>query len=181
MKKSDLEKYLPEEFPDFNRWEAGIPKYRTPLIKRLDSLEIGKNPGRWNRAALYEIVLWELNRFPEIDDSLLRDLEKAVEIPPGEHRQGKDLLLRLLGCRCVGLTMATAILRFLNPETFQVLNARNGFLVLGTADLPSEPEELAELYFRYLDELRKLTGKGFDFRIADRMLYQIDKRSGRKL
>ena len=30
-------------------------------------------------------------------------------------------------------------------------------------------------------ELRKLTGDGFDFRFADRLLYQVDKAPGRKL
>ena len=77
--------------------------------------------------------------------------------------------------------MATAILRFVNPGTFQTLNARNGFVVLGAGEIPSRPEEAADYYFRYLDELRKLTGDGFDFRFADRLLYQVDKATGRKL
>ena len=142
---------------------------------------LGSRPENWTRAALYEIVLWELNRYPEIDDTLFRDLAGAAKIAPGKHREGKELFLRLLGCRNVGLTMATAILRFVNPGTFQTLNARNGFVVLGAGEIPSRPEEAADYYFRYLDELRKLTGDGFDFRFADRLLYQVDKATGRKL
>ena len=181
MKRCDLDKALPEGIRSFDEWEAKIPKYQTPLMKRLDSLDLGSRPENWTRAALYEIVLWELNRYPEIDDTLFRDLAGAAKIAPGQHREGKELFLRLLGCRNVGLTMATAILRFVNPGTFQTLNARNGFVVLGAGEIPSRPEEAADYYFRYLDELRKLTGDGFDFRFADRLLYQVDKATGRKL
>ena len=181
MKRCDLDKALPEGIRSFDEWEAKIPKYQTPLMTRLDSLDLGSRPENWTRAALYEIVLWELNRYPEIDDTLFRDLAGAAKIAPGKHREGKELFLRLLGCRNVGLTMATAILRFVNPGTFQTLNARNGFVVLGAGEIPSRPEEAADYYFRYLDELRKLTGDGFDFRFADRLLYQVDKATGRKL
>lgn len=77
--------------------------------------------------------------------------------------------------------MATAILRFVNPETFQTLNARNGFVVLGREPPAERPEDISEYYFHYLDELRKLTGNGFDFRFADRLLYQVDKADGHQL
>ena len=42
-------------------------------------------------------------------------------------------------------------------------------------------DEAADFYFNYLDELHKLTGDGFNFEYADRLLYQIDKLSGHKL
>lgn len=181
MNRQDLDRKLPDGIANFNEWEAAIPKYRTALMKRLDSLDLAGRPENWTREALYEIVLWELNRYPEIDEELFRDLARAAEIPPGEHRRGKDLLLRLLNCRNVGLTMATAILRFVNPETFQTLNARNGFVVLGQDPPSNQPEDIPEYYFHYLDELRKLTGNGFDFRFADRLLYQVDKADGHRL
>ncbi len=183
MTRKELDLALPPGIKDFNEWEKSIPKYRTKLMERLDSLDLKENPGNWNRASLYEIVLWELNRYPEIDDALFADLGKAAEIPPGEHRRGKELLLRLLDCRNVGVTMATAILRFVNPETFQTMNARNSHVVLGGENDPPEkpPEAIADYYFRYLDELRLLTGDGFDFRYADRLLYQVDKATGREL
>lgn len=181
MTGSELNKALPEGVKDFNEWETKIPKYQNALTKRIDALGLGEHPENWTRAALYEIVLWELNRYPEIDDDLFRDLAGAAKIGPGSHRKGKELFLRLLACRNVGLTMATAILRFVNPETFQTLNARNGFVVLGEEEIPADPEEAAEYYFHYLDELHKLTGDGFDFRFADRLLYQVDKANGHKL
>ncbi len=188
MDRKQLDAMLPPGVNSFDEWETQIPKYQTPLMKRLDSLNPAENPGGWTREALYEIVLWELNRFPEIDDSLFEALRGAASIPNGAHREGKELLFRLLRCRNVGLTMATAILRFVNPRAFQTLNARNGRVVLGDAPYPSASvvdekylDACADFYFRYLDELNRLAGDGFDFRWADRLLYQLDKASGRKL
>lgn len=188
MERKQLEAMLPAGINSFNEWEKQIPKYQTPLMKRLDALNLMETPGNWSREALYEIVLWELNRFPEIDDSLFEALRGAADIPHGGHRQGKSLLFRLLQCKNVGLTMATAILRFVNPNTFQTLNARNGHVVLGDVPYPSAStvnekylDECADFYFHYLDELCRLAGDGFDFRFADRLLYQLDKNSGRKL
>lgn len=188
MKRSSLDKALPEGMKNFNEWEKSIPKYQTDLMKKIDGLEIKKHPKNWTREALYEIVLWELNRFPEIGDELFHELKKLADVAPGKHRQGKDIFCKLLNCKNVGLTMATAIMRFVNPDTFQTLNARNGYVVNGK-EAPAEPnklnqkylDEISEYYFEYLDKLHELTGNGFDFRIADRMLYQIDKASGRKL
>ncbi len=184
MDRAQLDALLPPGVESFNHWEREIPKYRTALMQRLDGLDIAGKPDTWTREALYEIVLWELNRFPEIDDTVFESLRQAATIPPGKHRQGKAQLQALLQCRNVGLTMATAILRFVNPGTFQTLNARNGHVVLGDVAYPSstaDPDACADFYFRYLDELCRLTGDGFDFRYADRLLYQIDKASGRKL
>ena len=85
-------------------------------MKRLDSLDLGSRPENWTRAARYEIVLWELNRYPEIDDALFRDLAGAAKIAPGKHREGKELFLRLLGCRNVGLTMACLLYTSPSPR-----------------------------------------------------------------
>lgn len=76
----------------------------------------------WTRTALYEIVLWELNRFPGIDDALFMERGKTAEIPPEDFRSVKETLCRLLACNHVGITMAMAILRFINPETFQTMD-----------------------------------------------------------
>ena len=99
MKRCDLDKALPEGIRSFDEWEAKIPKYQTPLMKRLDSLDLGSRPENWTRAALYEIVLWELNRYPEIDDTLFRDLAGAAKIAPGKHREGMS---SFCGCSAAG-------------------------------------------------------------------------------
>ena len=189
MKESDLRRLLPDGIADFNDWHAQISKYNTPLMRHLDSLDIPEKKENWTRTALYEIVLWELDRFPGIDDALFMDLGKAAEIPPEDFRKVKETLCRLLACNHVGMTMATAILRFINPETFQTMNRRNAHVVMPAAMFPEPPSKpgrdyydtACEFYFKYLAELRKLSCDGFEFRIMDRRLYQIDKASGRKL
>ena len=64
MKESDLRRLLPDGIADFNDWHAQISKYNTPLMRHLDSLDIPEKKENWTRTALYEIVLWELDRFP---------------------------------------------------------------------------------------------------------------------
>ncbi len=189
MEKSDLHRLLPEGVADFNDRHARIGKYNTPLMQHLDSLDIPEKKENRTRAALYEIVLWELNRFPGIDDALFMELGKAAEISPDGFRKVKKTLHRLLACNNVGLTMATAILRFINPETFQTMNRRNAHVVMPSAVFPIPPSKpgnayydaACEFYFKYLEELRRRAGNGFEFRIMDRMLYQADKASGRRL
>ena len=160
MKESDLRRLLPDGIADFNDWHAQISKYNTPLMRHLDSLDIPEKKENWTRTALYEIVLWELDRFPGIDDALFMDLGKAAEIPPEDFRKVKETLCR-----------------------------RNAHVVMPAAMFPEPPSKpgrdyydtACEFYFKYLAELRKLSCDGFEFRIMDRMLYQIDKASGRKL
>ncbi len=45
--------------------------YQSELTQRLDAL----NPDDFDREILYEIVLWKLNRFPQIDDTLIDKLK----------------------------------------------------------------------------------------------------------
>ena len=68
MKESDLRRLLPGGIADFKDWHAQISKYNTPLMRHLDSLDIPEKKENWTRTALYEIVLWELDRFHQSGD-----------------------------------------------------------------------------------------------------------------
>lgn len=60
-----------------NIWEDDPKKlmleynYQSDLTSKLDDL----STEFFDRETLYEIVLWKLNRFPQIDDNLLEDLK----------------------------------------------------------------------------------------------------------
>ncbi|NMD85294.1 hypothetical protein HF882_01715 [Victivallis vadensis] len=190
MDREELNRYLPPEYRDFNDWCAHIPKYNSGLTVKIDAFNLPEHPESWSREKLYEIVLWELNRYPQIDDALFAELGRIAGLKRADARKAAPTLKKLLQCRNVGLTMATAILRFINPAVFQTMNRRNFHVVLGSEEeYPDPPAKLTpafldrvcDCYFRYLEALRELTGDGFDFEVADRMLYQVDKASGRKL
>ena len=89
MDRRDLDRKLPDGVANFNEREAAIPKYQTALMKRLDSLALANRPGNWTREALYEIVLWKLNRYPEIDEELFQTWPAPRKFRRGNIAGGK--------------------------------------------------------------------------------------------
>jgi len=67
-------------------------EYQPQLTQELDAL----NPDEFNREKLYEIILWKLNRFPQIDDELLVKIQTLSKLQPKEHRSSKETLKELL-------------------------------------------------------------------------------------
>jgi hypothetical protein len=79
--------------------------------------------------------------------------------------------------------MASTILRFLNPQTFQIIDDRSyRVLCPKKPKYPSKPPTLndyyvdtsVELYCEYLDELHRVASKNLPFDLADRILYRLD-------
>jgi hypothetical protein len=85
---------------------------------------------------LYEIILWKLSRFVWFDDAVLPQLRAARSIPPGEHRQAEPLLRALLHAKGARLAMASTFLRFVNPETFQIMDERAFRMLLPDEEVP---------------------------------------------
>jgi hypothetical protein len=160
--------------------------YQPELTKKLDSLCADE----LNREMLYEIVLWKLNRFPWFDCSLLEKLKSVKQIKAGDHREVGSTHTEMLRCPGVALPMASTILRFINRDTFQIIDDRVYRIVHpGKAKYPNKPTKLnalyldnsAKIYFDYLDELRKLCGPTLPFAKADRILYQLDIEIGNQI
>ena len=72
----------------------------------------------------YQIILWKLNRFPQIDDELLVKIQTLSKLKPKAHRSSKETLKELFACHGIRLPMASTILRFINPSTFQIIDDR---------------------------------------------------------
>jgi hypothetical protein len=149
------------------------------LTDKLDTL---KARG-FDRETLYEIVLWKLGRFPELEDSLIEDLKSVDKLRPKQHRKARELISRLLRTPGIGLPMASAVLRFLNPQTFQIIDDRSyRVLCPRKPKYPSKPRALndhfvntsVEIYCEYLDELHRVASKNLPFDLADRILYRLD-------
>lgn len=148
--------------------------YQPQLTEKLDSHE-----GDFTERTLLEIVLWKVNRYPSISGELLaaiNDLRK-------EYTEGKakHILRELLNKESRGfdLPMASAVLRFACPEHLQIIDQRVYRLIMPGAErlkLPSSIDKKIELYFEYIGQLKKVCReRGIEFRLADRILYQLDK------
>lgn len=132
-----------------------------------------------------EIVLWKVNRYAPIPESLRVALYGLRAVKPRKHRSAKCVLLQLLGCGGVDLPMASTILRFQAPGTFQIIDRRAYRALFGTAyplRSKSKPEDKVTEYFRYLDALHNLAkSRGTRFCDLDRILYIFDKEKNKKL
>ena len=165
--------------------------YQPKLTKKLDAL----NSDDFNREALYEIILWKLNRFPQIDDELLVKIQTLSKLKPKAHRSSKETLKELLACHGIRLPMASTILRFINPSTFQIIDDRVVRVLCEESKegkqekIPIKPQKMndrylersCDVYFGYLDKLHKISDSSLPFEGADRILYLLDIKKGNKI
>jgi len=147
------------------------------------------NPDDFDREILYEIVLWKLNRFPQIDDTLIDKLKNLSSLQPEQHREAESILKELLTCHGIRLPMASTILRFINPKVFQIIDDRVFRVLDLKGSIPNKPQKINDkylekccnIYFRYLDELHKICNDDLPFELSDRILYLLDIKLGNKI
>ena len=89
-----------------------------------------------------------------------------------------QILTKLLNTKGVQLAMASTILRFKNPNIYQIIDQRV-FRFINGYNLPvyfSSIEKQIELYIDYLQKLKQVcTEKEIEFRLSDRIIYELDK------
>jgi len=160
----------------FNKSEADkIYKkysYNKELTKKLDEF---KND--FDLETIYEIILWKLNRFPMIEESLINSINKLRNYKKNRDKDNaKKILNELLKIKGIGLPIASTILRFVNPNQFQIIDTRAyRFLTGKYLNEKNTVGKIDALYFDYLEALHKLAKQQkIKFNIMDRILYQAD-------
>jgi thermostable 8-oxoguanine DNA glycosylase len=155
--------------------------YQTELTKKLDDL--GSVP--FDQEIINEIVLWKVNRYVSLPKVLLEGLDRIKDLKNGEHRNASLILEALLNSKGVDLPMASTILRFKNPNAYQIID-RHAYRAVTGEKLKIYASTAAEkkisIYFDYLDKLIELCNKKkIVFETVDRLLYIFDKRMNGKL
>lgn len=159
--------------------------YQSALTEQLDTL----SPSDFDREKLYEIVLWKLNRFPQLEDDLLEKIRDLSSLTAGSHRASESVLKELLTCHGIRLPMASTILRFINPSIFKIIDDRVFRVLNLEGKIPVKPTKVHEkylqkccdVYFNYLDELHKVCDDSLPFEESDRILYLLDIKLGNKI
>lgn len=156
---------------EYNKYD-----YQVSLTKQLDEYSEDFDEFQINR-----IALWKLNRYFHIDKETL---DKINQIKPTDSELNKDLTLEildgLLRTDGIRLAMASTILRFKNPNIYQIIDQRM-CRILGIEDFTKltsskKIEEQKELYLKYLETLREVCVKrNIEFTNADRVFYNADK------
>ncbi|MBL1242835.1 MAG: hypothetical protein COA39_000290 [Sulfurimonas sp.] len=159
--------------------------YNLDLTNKLDNLNVDD----FSRESFYEIILWKLNRFPIIEDTLLDELKTLSSLKNEEHEISKEILKKLLSCSGIRLPMASTILRFINPNVFQIIDDRVFRILFAESKMPTKPAKVTEkylnnscdIYFKYIDKLVEICDDDLPFFDADRIIYFLDKKLGNKI
>ena len=147
----------------------------TPILDKLE--------GDFNQDIINQIVLWKVNRYASIDTDTLGKLNNLSkedgEINIEFTRQILDKLLNIKG---IQLPMASSILRFKNPNIYQIIDQRVYRFIMGK-DI-KEPYSITKKIEYYLDYLNKLKSVCEEFKIdfsqSDRIFYELDKKINSK-
>lgn len=169
-------KISPDDF-EFN--------YQKSLTNKLDS-----DICNFDQNKLNEIVLWKVNRYAQFDDKLIMMIN-SIDRNDSEINMVKTRLVlkELLKTNGVQLAMASTILRFRNPNIYQIIDQRvyrliykNKILNINTYPSEKNLKFQIELYIKYLNDLRE-TCLNFDipFSKSDRILFMVDKRLNKKV
>ncbi|SFN13982.1 hypothetical protein SAMN05421741_101277 [Paenimyroides ummariense] len=150
-------------------------KFQPELTSILDNINVD-----FDQSIINQIVLWKVNRYSQLDKStllLLNQVDKHDLILNADLTE--KILRNLLSTKGVQLAMASTILRFKNPNIYQIIDQRVYRLIYGKI-MPkyfSSIDIQIELYLGYLEKLREVCNhKQIDFILADRILYDLDKK-----
>ena len=154
--------------------------YQKELTVKLD-----KTKSQFNQELLNEIVLWKVNRYALFNSTLINEINTISSWKVLNKEKTRKILTSLLKTKGVPLAMASTILRFRNPNIFQIIDQRAYRVITGDPLKLSQIKETSrettinkqiDVYIEYLEEIREKCKKlDVDFDDADRVLYIIDK------
>jgi len=98
----------------------------------------------------------------------------------------KDIVTSLLKIKGCALPMASTVLRFKNPNIYQIIDQRVFRIVTGKELRMNKQSQKSELlvgkYIEYLAELRKACQRiDIDFKESDRILFNVDRRINKSI
>ncbi len=155
-------------------------KYQEELTKELDAFK-----GDFNQSTINEIVLWKVNRYSSIPDEVFELLNKIDSDSFEMNRElTNDILKELLLIKGIQIPMASAILRFRNPNIYQIIDQRvyrviypDEVLKISYSKSARNSSKQIKMYFEYLSKLHVVCTKlKIPFSKSDRVLYEVDKR-----
>ncbi len=167
--------------PNFNIQEEDLEyTYQKELTIKLDNTSC-----EFDQNILNEIILWKVNRYAKFRSDVI---QLVNSINPTSSKldivKTRLILTELLNTKGVQLTMASTILRFRNPNIYQIIDQRvyriiypNQVLKINTYKSEKNIEFQINLYIKYLDDLRNVCNNlQIRFDKSDRILYNADIR-----
>ncbi|PUB28155.1 hypothetical protein C8J95_10899 [Elizabethkingia sp. YR214] len=155
-------KELLDDLPDFN--------YQEELTKKLDNKQ-----DEFTYETFLEIILWKTNRYPKVNNDLIFKINKLRK--EYDEALADDILIKLLEAKGFDLPMASTLLRFINPDQFQIIDQRVYRLLYGEElKIPFSKSKKINLYKEYIVYLKSVCDNyKIPFSQSDRILYLLDK------
>jgi hypothetical protein len=154
--------------------------FQPELTKELDKIET-----IFDQNIINQIVLWKVNRYSAFDNETLNILNQIKKTDTVfDLNITKEILKKLLSTKGVQLAMASTILRFKNPNIYQIIDQRVFRFIYGI-EMPkyfSSIEKQIDLYINYLEKLKYVCNdKSINFIFSDRIIYDLDKHYNKDL
>ena len=131
---------------------------------------------------LRRVSLWKLNRVLEVSSATLEKLRRVARNQKLtlESRGSREALEALVASDGIGFPMATAILKFVNPDVFPIIDVRAYRAYTGRK--PSGATYTFEKYAEYARALRRIArARDRPLREIDEQLYCFDKKYNGKI
>lgn len=154
--------------------------FQPELTAKLDGIN-----SDFTQEIINEIVLWKVNRYSIFDVEtlmLINKIDKNDKVL--DEKLTIEILEKLLNRKGVQLAMASTILRFKNPNIYQIIDQRVYRFIYGE-NLPtyfSTIDKQIEVYLAYLKQLKSICDeKNINFQLSDRVLYELDKKFNKEI
>ena len=131
---------------------------------------------------LRRVSLWKLDRVLEISDELIKKLDllskdNSVDIFDDNI---KEIIVDLTNSKGIGFPMASAILKFLRPDIFPIIDVRSYRAVFNKKIYSSQYS--INVYYSYVKEIYLIRDKlKLPLNKIDEQLYEFDKKHNGKI
>ena len=149
--------------------------YQEKLTDFLDNYD-----DAFSQELIDKIILWKINRYAFVPKKTLDKINKIkksdekIDIP-----LTREILSDLLdeNLKGIKLAIASTILRFKNPNIYQIIDQRVYRFIYGeNFNAPKSIDEQINLYLKYLEKLKNVSKiLNIDYQQSDRILYELDK------
>lgn len=169
-----------------DEYKKALDNYKYPSGESITNKIKSKRGIAKQKDIINEIVLWKINRAPDISDEIIKKLLKIKKLKSltlsSDIEKVKELIIALLNSEGVRIAMASTILHFYNPKIFPIIDQR-AYRELYSKVFPSitKKEEMADLYIQYIKDCvayHQDKCPTLPFSRIDQILYQLDKDKG---
>lgn len=160
----------------------------TEIMDRISKVD--KSDYRENKDIINEIVLWKMNRRPQVEEALIDAIyELEIIKTPLEAVESKltaRVVEMLLLSKGMQLPMASTVLHFYYPEIYPIIDQR-AYRELYGEEYPkyiTNVETLMKIYTNYIVDCYQYQQERcpeISFSKIDKILYQLDKEKGFKV